>query len=272
MLRTKFPGLMLMALVPLAAVGTAAAAPTLSAAQIVEKNIAARGGAGAWRSVHTLSWSGKMEAGGNDQHYLKAPGVITPPPGASKTAPQLELPFVLEMKRGRKQRLELQFDGQTAVQVYDGSRGWKVRPFLNRHEVEPFTADEAKAAASEADLDGLLMGAAASGTRVDVEGVEQIDGREAYKLKLTRKDKSVLHDWIDAQSFLEVKIEGTPRKLDGRSHAVFVYMRDYRTVNGLQIPHVLETAVQGVDRVEKISIEKVAVNPKLEDSRFAKPT
>jgi outer membrane lipoprotein-sorting protein len=260
-----------MVLAPFVAIGAASAAPALSAAQIIDKNIAARGGASAWRNLQTLTWAGKMEAGGNGQRYLKAPGV-EPPPGASPTAPQLELPFVMEMKRGHKQRLELQFDGQTAVQVYDGVHGWKVRPFLNRHDVEAFTAEESKAAASQADLDGHLMDYAAKGTRVEVEGVDKIDGHEAYKLKLTLKDKTVMHDWVDAQSFLEVKIEGTPRRLDGRSHPVFVYLRDYRPVNGLQIPHVLETTVQGVARVEKISIEKVTVNPKLADSRFARPT
>jgi outer membrane lipoprotein-sorting protein len=270
MLRTRLSGLTFIVLAPFVAIGAASAAPTLSATQIVEKNIAARGGAGAWRNVQTLSWSGKMEAGGNGQRFIKAPGV-TPPAGASQTAPQLELPFLLEMKRGHKQRLELQFDGQTAVQVFDGARGWKVRPFLNRHEVEAFSAEETRAAASQADLDGQLMDYASRGTRIDVEGVEKVDGREAYKLKLTLKDKSVIHDWVDAQSFLEVKIEGSPRRLDGHSHPVFVYMRDYRAVNGLQIPHVLETTVQGVERVEKISIEKVAVNPKLDDSRFRKP-
>ena len=48
-------------------------------------------------------------------------------------------------------------------------------------------------------------------------------------------------------------------------------LRDYRAVNGLQIPYVIETAVDGVKQTEKIRIEKVVVNPKLEDSLFAKP-
>jgi hypothetical protein len=42
-------------------------------------------------------------------------------------------------------------------------------------------------------------------------------------------------------------------------------------VNGLTIPQLLETRVEGVRQSEKIEIEKVAVNPRVEDSRFAKP-
>src|SRR6185312_15224569 len=97
-----------------------AAPPQLSADQIVAKNIAARGGLTAWRAVHTLSWAGKMEAGGNNQRALKVPGIPTPPP-PKEPAAQVQLPFVMEMMRSRKSRLEIEFAGQTAIQVYDGT-------------------------------------------------------------------------------------------------------------------------------------------------------
>src|SRR5437870_3149038 len=47
-----------------AAPGTKAA--RLSAAEIVKKHVAARGGLKAWRAVQTLSVSGKMDAGPGD--------------------------------------------------------------------------------------------------------------------------------------------------------------------------------------------------------------
>ena len=74
-----------------------------SVAQIVERNIAARGGLQAWRAVQTLTLSGQLEAGGKEN---------TP------------LPFVMEMKRPHKSRLEIRFRDQTAFQVYDGANGW----------------------------------------------------------------------------------------------------------------------------------------------------
>jgi hypothetical protein len=249
----------------------ATAPPKLSAADIVSKNVAARGGLDAWRAVHTLSWSGKIDAGGNNQRSLKVPGMPAPPP-PKEPAAQVQLPFVLEMMRSRKSRLEIEFGGQTAVQVYDGAQGWKLRPFLNRHEVEPFTQAELDAAGTQADLDGALVDYAAKGTQVEVEGVEQIEGHETYKLRLTLKNKHVVHEWIDAQSFLDVKVEGEPRRLDGKPHPVAIFLRDYRTVDGLRIPHLIETVVQGVQRTEKIQIDKVVVNPRLPESRFARPT
>jgi outer membrane lipoprotein-sorting protein len=264
---------------------TPAAQSKLTAAQIVDKNVAARGGLQAWKSVQTLTMTGKMEAGGNQRPTLPVPGVKHGGPQMPRTRSidQVQLPFTMDLKRGRKQRIELQFNGQTAVQVYDGTNGWKVRPFLNRNDVEPFTADELKAASGQFDLDGPLVDYAAKGIKVDLVGMEKVDDHDTYKLKLTLKNGDTRNIWIDASTFLETKIEGTPRRLDGKYHPVEIYYKDFRAVNGLTFPHILETKVLPIagptrgpvsatpSSVEKIMIENVSVNPKLEDALFTKP-
>lgn len=246
--RMMLPSLFLVLAIPLARTADAPkASAALTAAQIVERDVAARGGLQSWRAVQTISYAGKMEAGGKQN---------------------VQLPFLLEMKRPRKTRVEIEFQGDKAIQIYDGYKGFKFRPFLGRRDVEPYSADELKAASSEPDLDGFLVDYAAKGTQVTLEGVEKVEGRDAYKLKLTMKSGQVRHLWVDADSFLDVKIEGTPRRMDGRMRPVEIYYRDYRSVNGLVVPYVLETAVQGVKKSHKMIIESVVVNPKLDDSRF----
>ncbi len=234
----------------LSAAETKTANKELTAAQIVEKNVAARGGLAAWRSVQTMSLSGKMEAGGQQN---------------------TQLPFTLEMKRTRKTRLELEFQGQTAVQVYDGTNGWKIRPFLNRREVEPYTPEELELASAQADLDGPLVDCAAKGSKVVLEGIDQVQGHDAYKLKVTTRDGHTRRIWIDSETFLDAKIDGSPRRMDGKLRPVEIYMRDYQSVQGVKVPYVLETVVEGVKQSHKMTIEKIAVNPPLDDSRFAKP-
>lgn len=249
----------------------------LSAAQIVDKNIAARGGLQAWRAVRTMSEEGKMGVGGNQRATLLVPmsnkGGNTPSDLRPKE--EVQLPFSMDLERPRKSRFELRIKGQTAVQVYDGQSGWKLRPFLNRREVEPYSQDELEIASMQTDLDGPLIDYASKGIKVELDGIEKVDDRDCYKLKLTLSNGRTIHDWIDAQNFLEAKIEGQPRKLDGTLHPVEVYYRDYRAVGGLQIPFVLETKVLPVGKTthgfkdppvpaEKITIDKVVVNPKLD--------
>ena len=75
---------------------------------------------------------------------------------------------------------------------------------------------------------------------------------------------------VDGGTFLEVNIEGTPRRMDGKMRPVWIYLRDYKEVNGLRIPYVSETEVEGNRDTHKMIIENVVVNPKLEDSLFTK--
>ncbi|HEX3357061.1 MAG TPA: hypothetical protein VHS31_08830, partial [Tepidisphaeraceae bacterium] len=138
----------------------------LTAEEIVAKNVAARGGLQAWHGVSTLRFEGKMEAGGNHRPVLPPPGTKHGQMPRFETLEQVKLPVTMELKRGRKERVELQFAGKTALQVYDGLNGWKVRPFLNRNEVEDYTPEETKIASMQPELDGPLVDYSAKGTKV----------------------------------------------------------------------------------------------------------
>jgi outer membrane lipoprotein-sorting protein len=238
--------------------------PALTAAQIVEKNVAARGGLTAWRAVQSLSWKGTMGAGGTNYATINAKGQLK-----TGEREEVRLPFRMELKRPLKSRLELDFNGATAVQIFDGTKGWKLRPFLGRTSWDAYSADELKQAAAEPGIDGMLIDYAAKGTRVDLAGTDKVEGHAAYKLKVTRKDGQVRQVWIDGQSFLDIKVDGDPRRFDGKMRKVVVLMRDFKAEQGLMIPRVQETAVEGVAKTEKIQIEGVTVNPRLDDTRFA---
>ena len=269
----------------LAAGAIRAAPPGVSVAQIVEKHVAARGGVKAWHVVQTLSVSGKLDAGTGDSVTrsitMARQGVGASVKRAERAAAQdaakeaaeqqVQLPFRLEMKRPSKSRLEIDFAGKTAVQVYDGQQGWKLRPYLNRNDVEPFTAEEAKAEAAKADLEPPLVDYAAKGSQVALEGLEPVDGHDAYKLKLTLKNGDLQHVWIDSKSFLDVKVEGLPRRMDGKMRAVWINQRDFRSVHGVMVPYLYETANEGNPRTHKMVVEAVEVNRTLDDARFAKP-
>ena len=256
----------------------------LTAKQIVQKHVAARGGLKAWRDVQSMMWKGKMDVGYGDSvarssRYVssamarkgKRPRIPPPAEGQHDAQKQVQVPFVLEMKRPTKSRIEIEFAGETAVQVYDGTNGWLLRPYLNRDDWEPFTPEQARSQQGKWDLDGPLIDSAAKGTKVELVSVERVEGRDAYKLKLTHKSGEVQHVWIDAKTFLDVKIEGTPRRMDGKMRTVWVTQRDFRSVQGLRVPFVLETAVDGYADTHKMIVDKVALNPKLDDARFMKP-
>jgi len=250
-IRTFGPVVALSILVPAAAIraGAAEAVPTLTVEQIVQLHVAAKGGLGPWRAVQSMSYTGKMEAGGKKNPLL---------------------PFLMELKRPHKTRVEIEFARDTALQVYDGTHGFRLRPFLGRKEIEPYTAEQLKSAAMESELDGFLVDYAAKGTKVTLEGTDRVEARPTYKLKLTLKGGEVRHLWIDTRTYLEAKIDGVPRRLDGKLRQVEIYYRDFRSVDGLMVPYVLETAVVGYKQRHKIIVDEVKVNPQLDDARFTR--
>ncbi len=254
-----------------------------AAVPILQKNAEARGGLAAWRKVRTLAMSGNLDAGvprdpaKQAAAYLrawrqtKAEARRAALHGTGDATEQpVQLPFVMELERPRKSRVEVTFRGERAVQVYDGSSGWKLRPFLGRREVEPFTDEETRQAALQTDLDGPLLDADRKGSKVELLGTEPVEGRDAYKLHVTSRTGEIRNVWVDAQTFLEVKIDGS-RRMDGKPRPVFTYFREWRPVDGLLMPFVLETAVEGIRGSEKIHVEHVAENPPLDGSRFSKP-
>lgn len=227
--------------------------PKLTADQIVERHVAATGGREAWHNLRSVVIEGEMDAGG------------TPP---------RRLPYVLKQTRGHKSRLELKLGDMTAVQIYDGKSGWKVRPFTNRHEVETMTPAEleASAAASADDLDGPLVDYAQKGYHVALVGVSVVKGHPTYELQLTSNAGAARNVWVDGQSFMILKIEGAPRKLDLRQHPVSIYYSDYRPERGLQFAHEQETVVeQSKAAPTKRTLTVIRVNATVEDNAFAKP-
>lgn len=222
----------------------------LTAEQVVSRNVAARGGLKAWRAVSTLTLSGRMQAGGKENP---------------------ELPFVMKMKRPHKSRLEIRFEDQTALQVYNGTQGWKLRPFLGRDDVEPYTTAEARESEAWQELDGPLVDYAKKGTKVSLLGTEAIEGHNTYKLKLILKNGEQRRVWIDAGNFLERKIDGEPRKMDGKMRSVSIYYRDFKSEHGLVMPHVFETFIEGGQQSHKLFIDQVGVNQPLDETLFIKP-
>lgn len=228
------------------------AVPELTASQIVEKNITAKGGLDAWRKIQTMVWAGHIEA---------------------ENAHTPSLPFVLEMKRPNKTRFEIRAQSQAAMRVFDGSHGWKLRPASNgMPELQPYTAEELSFAQDGQVIDGPLMDYQAKGVDVTLGGVDEVDGHKAYRLNVKLPSGTSHHVWIDTQTFLDIKSDRESRNAFGQPGTVSVFYRDYRAIEGLQIPLTIETGAGSVKATSKMVIDKVVLNPPLEDGTFSKPS
>ncbi len=253
------------ALTPLIAacvlVSVQAQASDLNAHEVIARNIAARGGADAMRNLQSMVWVGHIR---------------------SANAPVADLAFIMEMKRpgnkrsGVKTRFEIKAQSVASLHVYDGSHGWKWH--LNssgRPEIQPYTAEELRFEHDGpgpempfADLDALT---AAQDGSVTQEGIEDVEGRKAYRIGVRMPSGETRHVWIDAASFLIVKSDRESRNALGQAGTVSVLYRDYRTVGGLQLPFTIESGAGSGKVTDKMVIDRIVLNPPLDDAQFAKP-
>lgn len=260
--------LLLAAWLGLAAGPASAATPTASPPsldEILERHATARGGLAAWQAIQTLVEIGRIEHG-------------APVPGGRRAGPAQHLDpdvrrvvgYRLDLARPHRMRLELSFGGATAIQAFDGQEGYTVQPGPTTAVARPFSAAERRAAAGQLDIEGPLLGAREKGTKVEFQGTERVHDRPAYKLALTTPDGVVRHVWIDASTFLDVKIDGE-REIGDRTWPIETYFGDFRRVGAVEVPYASETAINGVHTMERLQLAKVLLNAPLEDSRFTLP-
>ncbi|MDD5543232.1 MAG: outer membrane lipoprotein-sorting protein [Acidobacteriia bacterium] len=215
--------------------------------EIVAKNIQARGGLDKLKKVNTIRVSGRMVVG-----------------------PGIEAPMVIEQKRPNQMRLEFTIQGMTASQGFDGKSGWSIMPFGGVKDPQPMSEDDRKTIDEQADFDGPLVDYKAKGNKVELLGKEPLEGTDTYKLQVTLKDGSVRTFYLDADSFLEIKQEGK-RTIRGTVVEGESLLGDYKEVEGLMMPFSIEAGTKGSPQRQKITIDKVEINPTLDDSRFKMP-
>jgi len=124
--------------------------------------------------------------------------------------------------------------------------------------------------AQKADLDRPLVDYKAKGYQVELVSKESIEGKDAFKLKVTLKDGQVRYDYVGASSFLELKWQGIVRR-NGEEFEAESYFRDYKNVEGLMIPFEIDTEIPGNPVHQKITFDKIELNPAIDDVRFEKP-
>ena len=215
---------------------------------LVAKNIEAKGGAQALKAMQSLQTKGKLLVNNG----------------------QMELAFSQTKKRPDNVRSELTLQGMTMVQAYDGKEGWKISPFQGRKDPEKMSADDTKSLVEEADIDGPLVGWKEKGSTVEYLGTEDIDGTQAHKLKVLRKNGDVSYVYLDPDHFLEIRVV-TQRTVQGAQVETETDLGEYEKVEGVFIPFSIEGGMKGSSDKQKLIIDKADINVPVDAAAFHFP-
>lgn len=179
--------------------------------------------------------------------------------------------LILELKRPHKLYSEISVEGQKVLRVYDGkSAGWVVNPFSEDKGVVEMSAEELKGMPDESDADGPLVDYEAKGSKVELVGKEEAEGKPVYRLKITGKTGEVRSYLIDGTTFLTTKWEGI-RKVVDQDLPWECTLSDYHEMEGLKFPFKIDQGSPGTEYHQTLTVEKVEINPKIDESHFSKP-
>ena len=223
-------------------------APTLSVDELVAKNIEAKGGAAALNAVESLKLTGKL---------LVNQG-------------QVQLTYVQTKKRPGEVRTDATLQGMTAVQAYDGKEGWKISPFQGRKDPEKMSADDCKSLIEDAEMGGPLVNWKEKGSTVSYLGTEDVDGTQAHKLKVVRKNGDVNFVYLDPDHFLDIRIL-SQRVEQGAQIEVETDLGDYEKIGGIFIPFSIEAGPKNSTDKQKIELDKAEANIPVDDALFHFP-
>ncbi len=222
-------------------VSVSASAQTVD--EIVDKHVAAMGGADKLKGVTTLITERSLSVQG------------------------MEIPTITTVVVGKSMRTESTIMGNAMVQVVDGSTGWAIKPAMMQGTGEPedMPADQLKQMTGQLDPFGPLMNYKDKGNKVDLVGKEKVDGKDVYHLKVTTKDGVAIDEFIDATTYLVSKVKTNMNGQEGE-----ISFSDYKDVDGIKFANTMEIANAQMGTLTMIT-NKTQVNAKVDESIFKKP-
>jgi hypothetical protein len=214
--------------------------------EVIAKNVQAHGGADKLKSVHSLRTTAKFSQG------------------------SFRADLRQENKRADKVREEFIIQGLAQVQAYDGKTGWQISPFGGRKDPELLSQDDLKSLVVDADIDGPLVDYKEKGHKAELVGHDSMEGTDCFKIKLSMKNGDVRYYYLDADSYLELKLE-IQTTIRGALQENELYYGDYEQVNGIYYPFAVEQAQKGSSSRAQVTVEKIEQNIPLEDAHFSMP-
>ena len=119
----------------------------------------------------------------------------------------MEFPFTMINKRPGKLKVTVEVQGFEIIQAYDGETVWTINPMTGSTDPLDVTGPEADGLKESSDMDGQLWKYKEKGHQLELEGTEEVDGTEAFVLKLTKKNGNIDYYYLEQESYLIFKMK-----------------------------------------------------------------
>ncbi|HEU4937347.1 MAG TPA: outer membrane lipoprotein-sorting protein [Vicinamibacterales bacterium] len=230
--------------------GRSAAAQT--ADDVVEKYLAAIGGRAALGKVTSRSTTGTMTLSLPNGPVSGAVEILSQRPNKTRTLTRLDLSSLGAGQVTREQR-------------FNGTSGYILDSLQGNREITGNQLENLK----NATFPTPLLTYKEQGATVELAGKEKVDGRDAYVMLFKPKTGSAARQFIDAETYLPVRIVVKVDTPETGEIEQTTDLSDYREVDGLKIPFTIKVSTGGQSFT--IAVTKVEHNVKIDEAVFSRP-
>lgn len=217
-----------------------------TADEVIDKHVAALGGADKIAAIKTMEQEQTMSVQGMDI-TAKAAYVV-----------------------GKSIRNDVSVMGQQITNVVDGDKGWTINPLAGGTTAQDLPADAMKMAKGTTEPN-LFQLAYLKTNKYPYElvGKEKQNGKDVYNLKVTRPE-GLFNYFIDAATYQLTGFKGTV-DMQGQKVETTGNYSDYKAVEGIMMPFTSEITAPGMPGTITAKLTKITFNPTVDPSIFAKP-
>lgn len=179
------------------------------------------------------------------------------------------MPLKISKMRPDFYLMEFDVADLTAYQGFDGSTAWMTTPWTGNPKPQVMPEERAKAIKNTADFDGVLYNWKTKGHQAELVGLDTVENSLSWKIKLTLKEGSTEFYFIGKEDFF-LKKKISFRTVRGKSAEIANYFRDYKNVEGIWFPFIIDATMDGYPYTSS-QFDAIELNQKLDQTIFSMP-
>ena len=222
--------------------------------EIIDNYFENTGGVENWEKIEGVKMSAKVNQGG------------------------MEIPIEIVQLKSGKMMTTINFQGQSIKQgVFDGEVLWSSNFMTQKAE----KSDEESTNMVKNEMNQFpdpFLNYKEKGFTAELVGTENVDGSETFKIKLTttpniiegKEVPSIAYYFFDNENFVPIQVHEEITVGPGKGMVSEIKLSDYQEAGGIYMPFSMTQGVKGQPGAP-INMDKIEINPTIDDSEFAFP-
>jgi hypothetical protein len=214
---------------------------TQTADEIIEKHIKAIGGIEAWKKVNTIKQEAVLDANGT------------------------EINVELITANGKGSRQTISFAGMSGYTIFTSSAGYNFYPWQGHLKPEAITPEELKENEDNMDAQGPLINYKEKGHSAEYEGMDEFEGTNCYKIKLSEKSGKIVTFYIDPSNYFIIHSVTITKANGQETESKTDYSNYQKLPEGIWLP-------MNISQGSTVKIKKTEINVPVDESVFKPST